>query len=87
MKEKHLNFRRYSPRSNKLQISEKGMYYNKNKTKNKNTGKKESTLSWDWKKKEGPARHREQHCHQAATVSQVVLFSSVQLLSHVFATP
>ena len=40
MKEKHLDFRRYSPHSNKLQISEEGTYYNKNKTKNKNTGEK-----------------------------------------------
>lgn len=52
-KEKHLDFRRYSPHSNKLQMSEEGTYYNKNKTKNKNTGKKENTLLWDWKKEEG----------------------------------
>lgn len=40
MKGKHLDFRRYSPHSNKLQMSEEGTYYNKNKTKNKNTGEK-----------------------------------------------
>ena len=45
MKEKHLDFRRYSPHSNKLQMSEEGTYYNKNKTKNKNTGKKRKHTS------------------------------------------
>lgn len=74
-KEKHLDFRTVALHSNKLQMSKGGTYYNKNKTKTKNTEgiKKESTLFWDWKKKGGPSRHREQHCHQVVTGSQVAL--------------
>ena len=53
MKEKHLDFRRYSPYSNKLQISEEGTYYSKNKTKNKNTGKKKAHFSGIEKRKKG----------------------------------
>lgn len=72
MKEKHLDFRRYSPHSNKLQMSEEGTYYNKNKTKNKNTGKKRKHTSLGLE--EGPAGREEQHCPQVVTLAQVGLF-------------
>lgn len=63
-----------SPHSIKLQMSEEGTYYNQKKAKSKNNGKRESTLFWDWKKKGGWSRHREQHCHQVVTVPQVTLW-------------